>query len=92
MARAVVPPLWPALVAGAVLYWTRHLSAGSRLIVVLAHGAGGGVLYLLIFGALAVRPDERAAWLAKMRDVLAIARSDLRRLGARTRAGRSAAA
>ena len=92
VARAVVPPLWPALVVGAALYWTRHLSAGSRLIVVLAHGAAGGVLYLLIFGALAVRPDERAAWLAKMRVVLAIARSDLRRLGARTRAGRSAAA
>jgi O-antigen/teichoic acid export membrane protein len=90
--RAVLPPLWPALVTSAALYWTRHLSAGSRLIVVLAHGAIGGLLYLLIFGSLAIRRDERAAWLAKMRDVLAIARTDLLRMGARARAGRSAAA
>jgi O-antigen/teichoic acid export membrane protein len=84
--RSVVPAVWPALVSGGALYWTRHLSAGAPLLVVLLHAAAGGVLYVLLVATLAIGERDRAAYLGKVRQLLTGART------AWTRTSQSAAA
>jgi O-antigen/teichoic acid export membrane protein len=67
--RSVVPALWPSLIVGGALILTRDLSAGGGLIRVLAHAGGGWLLYIALF-FLAIRREERAAYIAKAQELL----------------------
>jgi O-antigen/teichoic acid export membrane protein len=60
--RIVVPTVWPAVIAIAVVALTRH-ALPIRLIAVLPHMAAGALLYLTIFVAFATERDERQ-WIA----------------------------
>ena len=61
--RAIVwPAVWPALVAIALLASTRHL-VPARLTLVLAHLAGGGVVYAALFFRFGLSRPERT-WMA----------------------------
>jgi O-antigen/teichoic acid export membrane protein len=56
--RIVIPTLWPAVIAFAIVMLTRS-AIPVRLVAVLPHVAAGVLLYLAIFVAFASERDER---------------------------------
>ena len=59
--EVVVPAFAPAVPALAALYGLRSWLEPSSLLSVLAVGAVGGIVYLVVYLALCARPEEREA-------------------------------
>ena len=76
----VVPPVWPAFAAGALLWFTRD-QVPATLIGVLGETVAAGVLYLVLFLGVAISKHDRALYLAKVREMLAGAPKPPRRAG-----------
>ena len=66
--HAVVPAVWPAIVAAGVLFAIRANVAPSLWGVLLA-SAAAGVVYLGLFIGLAINPRERSFYLEKAKQV-----------------------
>jgi len=66
---AVLPAVWPAFIVGGVLAYSRAVSSGTLLAVVL-QAAGGGALYLALFFAMAIGRHDRAFYTAKAMELL----------------------
>ena len=62
--ESILPALWPGLVVGALLLFTRHISSGT-LLAVACQAAAAGVLYLALFFAVAIGKHDRAYYIAK---------------------------
>lgn len=67
--HSVLPALWPAVVVGAGLAFTRVISSGTLLAVVL-QSVAGGILYLALFFGIAVGRRDRALYTAKAMELL----------------------
>lgn len=68
--HGVVPAVWPALVSGTFLWFTRDHVPGT-LIGVLGETAAGGIIYLVLFFGVAVGREDRTLYMAKLREMLA---------------------
>ncbi len=66
--HAVVPAVWPAAVAGMVLFLVRA-NVPSNLLGVLLGSAAAGMLYLLLFIGVAINPRERSFYLEKAKQI-----------------------
>ena len=60
----MLPAVWPAFVVAAVLTFTRHISSGTFLAVVL-QALGGAVLYFALFFGFAITRKDRRYYIAK---------------------------
>jgi hypothetical protein len=73
MARAwresIWPALWPAAVMTAFMLLTRAVVPLSLVFVVM-HTVAGMLVYALIFGFFAVRPEERRFFVARIRQLI----------------------
>jgi O-antigen/teichoic acid export membrane protein len=67
--RSVIPALWPGLVMGGALIYTRSISSGTFLAVAI-QAAAGGVLYLALLVGIAIGRRNRALYLAKAKELL----------------------
>lgn len=67
--RSVVPALWPAVVMGLLLLWTRELGNGTFLAVGVQAAIGAAVYYALFLG-LAIGSGDRCMYLTKARELL----------------------
>ena len=65
VSESIVPAVWPAFVAGGVMVLTRHISSGT-LLAVAFQAALGGLLYLMLFFAVAISRQDRAYYLGKV--------------------------
>jgi Na+-driven multidrug efflux pump len=63
-AESVFPALWPGVVTGLILLLIRDISSGTLLAVAL-QTALGGVVYVALFFAVAIRKQDRAYYIAK---------------------------
>jgi hypothetical protein len=72
--HSILPPLWPALVVGALLIVTRPL-LDATLLGVLLHATLGGALYCAIFFYGAIGRRDRASYLTKARELAGALRS-----------------
>jgi O-antigen/teichoic acid export membrane protein len=70
---AVLPALWPAALAGGVLFATSLISSGTLLAVVL-QAAAGGALYLALF-VVALGRHSRSVYTAKLKELAGRRRS-----------------
>ena len=64
LAESVFPAVWPGVVAGLILMLIRDISSGTLLAVAL-QAAVGGVVYVALFFAVAIRKQDRAYYIAK---------------------------
>jgi O-antigen/teichoic acid export membrane protein len=71
--RSVWPALWPALIITAGLAVTRAISSGT-LLAVLLQVVAAGLLYLTLFFGIAVGRQDRRAYVAKVKMLLATRR------------------
>ena len=69
LTQAVLPAVWPAFVVGMALAGTRLISSGTLLAVVL-QAAGGGLLYLGLFYAVAIGRHDRALYSSKAMELI----------------------
>ena len=69
LVHSILPPLWPAIVVGALLSVTRPL-LDATLPGVLLHATLGAALYGAIFFFAAIGSRDRAIYLTKAREVL----------------------
>jgi peptidoglycan biosynthesis protein MviN/MurJ (putative lipid II flippase) len=58
-AQAIWPALWPALVIGAAYYMLLPDDLPRRLYVIALESMLGGLLYLALFGVMAIRRSDR---------------------------------
>lgn len=63
LAESILPAVWPAVVAGAMLALTRSHASGTLLAVAL-QAAAAGALYLGLFYTVAISRQDRAFYLA----------------------------
>jgi O-antigen/teichoic acid export membrane protein len=68
MARAVLPAVWPSVLVGAMLVFTRPI-APPGLAAVAVQGVLAGLLYFALF-LLAIGSRERAVYAANVQDLL----------------------
>lgn len=66
--HAIIPALWPALPAGALLWFTRDALPVS-LLSVGAQAAAATALYLLLLVGLAVGSEDRRLYLSRLREL-----------------------
>lgn len=67
--ESVWPALWPATLMAAFMVATRD-AVPPVLVYVAAHTVSGMVVYILAFGFLAVHPEERRFFLARLRQLI----------------------
>jgi O-antigen/teichoic acid export membrane protein len=67
--HSVLPAVWPAFLVGAGLAFTRHISSGTLLAVVL-QAAGAGVVYLALFYLVAIGRHDRALYTSKAMELM----------------------
>lgn len=67
--RSILPPVWPAIVVGTLLWLTRHVWSGTLLAVML-HAALGAALYLGLFILLGMSRSDRATYASRVRELL----------------------
>jgi O-antigen/teichoic acid export membrane protein len=66
--QCILPPLWPAVIIGFALAFTREVSPAT-LPAVMVQAAFGGLLYLVLF-AVAIGSRDRALYVAKALELL----------------------
>lgn len=71
VAEAVWPAVWPAAIALGMLAVVRHQVPPSLAHAVLSGGAAG-VIYTLLFGAVAIGRSDRQRYISKLRSFVAI--------------------
>lgn len=71
VAEAVWPAVWPAVVALGLLALLRQRVPPSLLPSVLS-GAGAGLLYMLLFGTIAIGRVDRRRYITKLRSFVSI--------------------
>lgn len=67
--HAILPGLWPAVVMAAVMSLVAGGLTGSLLEIALQL-AFGGLVYVVLFATLAIRPGERRLYWGKLRTIL----------------------
>jgi O-antigen/teichoic acid export membrane protein len=67
--HSVLPAVWPAFLVGAGLAFTRHISSGTLLAVVV-QAAGAGALYLALFYLVAIGRHDRALYTSKVMELM----------------------
>jgi O-antigen/teichoic acid export membrane protein len=69
LARSVFPAVWPGVVMGGALLYTRSISSGTLLAVAI-QAAAGGVLYLVLLIGIAIGRHNRELYLGKVKQLL----------------------
>jgi O-antigen/teichoic acid export membrane protein len=67
--ESIFPAVWPALVSGGLLAFTRQISSGTLLAVAL-QAIAAGLLYLALFFALAISRVDRTYYTAKAMELM----------------------